>query len=167
MNTLSLQRILVDGTLLSLTMGILILGSLRYNPRLWLQDYPKEMRAKVPPLTPQEKRQQWLLVIPFFLIMIGLPLGSTYLLRMQNGGTIPFLTAYLNTALVLNIFNLFDAVVLDILIFTLMKPKFAALPGTEGMEYLYRDWGMHLRNYLKGIVVCAVLSAPIAFVATL
>jgi hypothetical protein len=48
-----------------------------------------------------------------------------------------------------------------------MQPKFAALPGTEGMEYLYREWGMHLCNYLKGIVVCAVLSAPIAFVATL
>jgi hypothetical protein len=167
MDTLSLQRILIDGSLLSLTMGIIILGSLRYNPRLWLQDYPKEIREKVPPLTAQEKRQQRLLVVPFFLVMIGIPLGSTYLLRMESGGSITFLTAYLHTFLVANFFNLFDAVVLDFLILALIQPKFAALPGTEDMGYLYRDWGMHVRNYLKGIIVCGVLSAPIAFVATL
>jgi hypothetical protein len=167
MNTLSLQRLLIDSSLLNMLMTIIIFGSLYYNPRLWLQDYPKEIQAKVPPLTAQEKRQQRLLVIPFFLIMIGIPLGSTYLLRMQNGGTITFLTAYLHTLLILNIFNLFDAVVIDILIIAVLQPKFVTLPGTEDMNYLYRDWGLHLRNYLKGLVVCAVLSAPIAFVATL
>ena len=162
---LSLQRIMIDGTVLSFIMGVIILGSLMYNPRLWLQDYPAEMKAKVPPNTTREKREQRLLMIPFLVVMLGVPMYSTYLLRMENGGTISFLSAYLNTFFVLNIFNLFDAVVLDLLILTLFQPKFAVIPGAEGMEHLYRDWGMHLKNYLKGIVFCTIFSLPLAWVA--
>lgn len=164
---LSLNRMLMDGTLLSLGLGVLVLGSLYYNPRLWLQDYPAPIRAKAPPQTLTEKRQQRLLMIPLLLLMFGLPLYSTYQLRLENGGSISFITAYLNTFVVTNIFNLFDAVVLDLLILTFMKPKFAVIPGAEGMEYLYHDWNMHLRNYLKGIVFCAVFSLPITVVAML
>jgi hypothetical protein len=167
MITLSLERILIDGALLSLGMSIIIFGSLYLNPRLWLQDYPPEIRAVVPPLTPHEKRAQRLLMLPFMLVMLGIPLYSTYLLRVANGGTISFLSAYLNIAAILNIFNLFDALVIDFLILTLMKPKFATLPGTEGMEHLYTNLPLQLRNYLKGIVVVAVLSLPLALIATL
>lgn len=165
MNTLSLERILIDGSLLSLAMGIIIFGSLIYNARLWLQDYPADIRAKVPPNTPQEKRLQRLLMIPFLLVMVGVPVYSTYLLRQENGGTISFLSAYLNVFFVLNLFNLFDAVVIDLLIGTFMKPKFAVIPGAEGMEYLFRNWGWHLANYLKGIGFCTVFSLPLALVA--
>ena len=167
MNTLSLNRILIDGTLLSLAMSVIIYASLRYNPRLWLQDYPAEIRAKVPPLTPGEKRAQRLLIIPFLLVMIGVPIYSTYLLRLENGGIISFLSAYLNVFFVTNLFNLFDAVVIDLLIGTFMKPKFAVIPGAEGMEYVFRNWGWHLANYLKGIVFCTIFSAPLALVALL
>jgi hypothetical protein len=167
MDILSLNRILIDGTILSLLMSVIVFGSLIYNPRLWLQDYPAEIRAKVPPLTPTEKRGQRLLMIPFLLVMLGIPLYSTYLLRMENGGTISFLSAYLNIFFVLNFFNLFDAVVIDALVLAGLQPKFVTLPGTEGMEHLYRDWGMHLKNYLKGIVVVAALSLPLALVSIL
>ncbi len=165
MDTFSITRILVDGTVLSLLLGVLVLGSLYYNPRLWLQDYPAEVRAKVPPMTPQEKRRQRVMMIPILLLMIGLPLYSAHMLRMENGGTITFLSAYLNTFLVINIFNLFDAVVLDLLLLTFLMPHFAVIPGTEGMEYLNRNWGMHLKNYLKGMVFCTVFSIPIALAA--
>ncbi len=40
------QRVVIDGTLLSLILGAMIMGSLVYNPRLWLQDYPKAVQAK-------------------------------------------------------------------------------------------------------------------------
>ena len=49
-----------------------------------------------------------------------LPLYSTYQLRLENGGSLPFITAYLNTFVVTNIFNLFDAVVLDLIILAFM-----------------------------------------------
>lgn len=165
MDALSLSRILTDGLILSVVLGIVILGSLYFNPRLWLSDYPKEMQAKVPPPTPSEKRLRGLVAGLFLTVIIGWLYASTAQLKAANGGSIPFLAAWLNTFLVFNIFNLFDAVVIDYLILTLMKPRFAILPGTEGMEYLYLDWRLHVGNYLKGIVVCAVLGLPIAFVA--
>jgi hypothetical protein len=121
----------------------------------------------VSPLTAQEKRQQKLMMLPFLVVMLGVPLYATLQLRTANGGSISFLSAYLNVFFILQIFNLFDAVVLDLIILTFMQPKFAVLPGTEGMEYLYRDWSMHLKNYLKGIVFCAVFSLPLALVALL
>jgi hypothetical protein len=162
---LSLERILIDSTILSLMIGVILLGSLIYNPRLWLQDYPAQVKAKVPPNTAREKREQYLLIIPFFLVMLGGPIYSTYLLRLENGGTLPFLTAYASTFFVTNILNLFDAVVIDLLILTLMKPKFAVISGAEGMEHLNRDWGMHLRNYVKGVLIMSVFSLPLAAVA--
>src|SRR5262245_12376881 len=135
MNIISLPHILIAGLVLCLGMGVLILGSLYINPRLWLQDYPAPMRAKVPPLNAQEKRTQKLITIPVLLEMLFIPVYATYLLRVANGGTITFLSAYLNVFFILQLFNLFDAVVLDLIILTLIQPKFAVLPGTEGMEY--------------------------------
>jgi hypothetical protein len=164
MDTLSVQHILLYGGLLCLVMGALVIGSLVYNARLWLQDYPAEVRAKVPPLSPTEKRQQRLFTIPFMLIMIALPWYSTHVLRIDNGGSISFLSAYLNTFFILNLFNLFDALVIDLLL-ALVMPSFMVLPGTEGMEYAYRNWSMHLRNYLKGIVIVTVFSLPITLAA--
>jgi hypothetical protein len=157
---MNIARILFDGTLLSLIMGVFVFGSLWYNPRLWLQDYPKAIQAKVPPLTRQEKQEQKLLMIPILLAMIGTPLWSAY----QLGGEAPFLTVYFTAFLVTNIFNLFDAVVIDWLVLIVLKPKFAVLPGTEDMAHLLRDPKMHLSAYLRGIVFCAGFSLVIALV---
>jgi hypothetical protein len=163
----SLQNVLVASAVLCLGMSIVVVGSLYINPRLWLQDYPAGIRAKVPPQTAQEKRMQKFVAVPFLLLMFGIPAYATYLLRMANGGSISFLNAYLNAFFILQIANLFDAVVLDLIVLTFMQPKFATIPGAEGMEYLYRDWSMHLKNFFKGIIICAVLSLPLAAVALL
>lgn len=162
--TLSLPQILVDGLILSLVISVVILGSLYANARLWLQDYPPEMRAKVPPLTRREKTAQYVVVVLFLAAAIAALYYSSSRLLAANGGTVTFLTAFIHVALVLNIFNLWDAVVLDYLLLARMKPHFAILPGTEGMEYLFEDWGMHIRNYLKGIIICTVLSIPAALI---
>lgn len=165
---LSISRVLTDGVLLSLALGVIIIASLMYNPRIWLQDYPENVRKRVPPLNDAEKRAQRILMIPFLLLFLVGPYLSTTALRAEQGGVLPFTVAYLNAFLVLNIFNLFDAVVIDLLILTLMKPRFMILPGTTLADYgeMY-DWGTHLRNYLKGIVFSAVLALPVALVAIL
>jgi hypothetical protein len=160
----SLQQALMDGVILSLVLSVLVIGSLYYNPRLWLQDYPKAIQEKVPPLTREEKRLRGFLLVPMLLIIIGIPLISTYGIKAANSGSIQFATAYAHAFVVTNLFNVFDAVVLDLLLLTFMRPKFATLPGAEGMEYLYRDWGMQLRNFLKGVVFCSVFSGIVAII---
>jgi hypothetical protein len=164
---ISLQQALTDGLICSLVMSVLIIASLYANPRLWLQDYPKAIQAKVPPLNRQEKRWRLLLAVPLIALLMGFPLYSTYNAEVANGGTLPFLSAFLHAFIVSNIFNLWDAIVLDLALLTFMKPKFATIPGAEGMEYLYNDWGMHLTNFLKGVVFCTVFSLIVASVITL
>jgi hypothetical protein len=99
------------------------------------------------------------------LFFIG-PALSTASLRADNGGSLSFAIAYLHIFLVLNLFNLFDAVVIDLLILTFAKPRFMILPGTTLADYDgLHDWGLHLRNYLKGIVISAVLALPVGLAA--
>ncbi|NWF69079.1 MAG: hypothetical protein HXY40_08335 [Chloroflexi bacterium] len=168
---LSLSNILIDGLLLSALLSVLIFASLRANARLWLQDYPAPLRALVPPLSADEKRSQRLLTLVFLALVIGTLVFSVARLRAENGGTLPFLTAWAHIALVFNFFNLWDAVVIDYLVLTLMQPKFVILPGTEGHAALYNslfhDWRLHVGNYLKGVIISTVLSLPLAFVAVL
>jgi hypothetical protein len=165
---LSLQRIVLDGLLLVSVIGVILVGSAYYNARLWLQDFPKAVRAKVAPNTPQEKREQIALMVLFLGSIIGVLYYSNAQLKSANGGVISFGTAWLNTFILFNIGNLFDAVVLDWLVLTVMKPRFMLLPGTTIADYAeFDDWRWHVGNYVKGVVIGAVFSLPIAFVATL
>jgi hypothetical protein len=167
LDQLALQRVLINGTVLSLVLGVLILASLKYNARLWLQDYPKPIRDKVPPLSAAEKRERAVLALVFIGVLIGGAILAALQLRTYPAGTISFGAAYLQIFLMLAIFNLFDAVVLDLFIITLLKPRFVILPGAEGMEYLFHDYHKHLTDFLKGIVFCAVASLPFAVIAVL
>ncbi|MBI5667471.1 MAG: hypothetical protein HZC41_05640 [Chloroflexi bacterium] len=164
MITLSLSQILMDGLILSIAVGVVIIGSLAANARLWLHDYPAAMQAKVPPLTRRERQARLVVTALFLAAAVGALAYSGSRLLIANGGTVSFLTAYLHVFFVLNLFNLFDAVVIDWLLIAMLKPRFVILPGTEGMEYLFHDWGLHLRNYLKGILFCAVISLPTALI---
>src|SRR5689334_2572866 len=124
------QHIVIDGLLLSLVLGVIIMASLKYNPRLWLQDYPKEVQAKVPPVSKREKLQQRILTLPVLLLTFGIPYLSVTWVKAAQGGAISFPVAFLTVVGILQLFNLFDAVVLDYLILTVMKPRFALIPGT-------------------------------------
>jgi hypothetical protein len=167
MEALNLQRLLVDGTLYTLSLSALVIGSLAYNARLWMHDYPAEIRALQPPLTRAEKRAQYVLMILLLVIMVGGPLLSNIALKAANGGTLSFLSAFLNAFILFNAFNLFDAVVLDILLAVVLKPRFMLLPGSESRMHLYRDWDVHLRNYVKGVIGGTILSLAVAAISML
>jgi hypothetical protein len=167
LDSLDLQRILINGTVFSLTLGFLVMASLKYNARLWLQDYPKAIRDMVPPLTALEKRQRVVVAVAVIGTMFGGIILTVMQLRSQSNGALSFGVAYLNIFLMLAMFNLFDALVLDLFILTLFKPKFAILPGAEGMEYLFNDYRKHLTDFVKGIVFSIVASAPFALIAVL
>jgi hypothetical protein len=164
MNTITLQHVLINGTVITLAVGVIILGSLMYNARLWLQDYPKAIREKVPPLTPIEKQQRVVVAVLFMSVLFGGLLLTAIQLR---GRALAFGEAYLLFFLMLFLFNLFDAVVIDLLILTGLKPKFVILPGAEGMEYLFNDYRKHVGDFLKGMAFCAIASLPFAAVAAL
>jgi hypothetical protein len=161
------QAVLMGSAALCVTMSIVIFGSLIFNARLWLQDYPKPMQALVSPLSPDEKRLQKLLLVLFLVVVIGVPYLTVRQLRIEQGGELSFTTAYLVVFVILQIGNLFDALVIDWMVLAQMKPKFAILPGTEHLLYLFDDLRMHLVNYGKGVIIFTLFSFPIALAATL
>ena len=167
MDALSLHHILVDGSIISTALGLLILASLYANPRLWLQDYPLEVRERVPPLSAAEKRQRMLFGVVFLLSVIGSLLLSTLRLRAANGGTLSFGAAWLHVYLLFTMFNLFDTLVVDYLVVTVLRPAWAILPGAEGLEQLYLTGAAHGKGFVRGQAIGTVFCLPIALLATL
>jgi hypothetical protein len=164
-DAVAVQHTLLNGIILSLVLGNITLAALMYNVRLFLHDFPKPIQEKVPPLSPGEKRDRMVLTVLFMGVMLaGLILETTQLRLLNAGqaGTLSFGSAYLHVFLLLAIFNLYDALVLDLGILTWLKPKCIIPPGAEGMEHLLYDYGKQLRDFLKGMVFCAIASLPFA-----
>ena len=146
---INISKILLDGALLSFLASITIIGILRLNPRLFLQDYPDEIQAVVPPKTDREKGQSLITGIPFLLILLAVPFISTLILKRESGEMISFFTLFINAFGVAFLFNLVDLLLLDWLLFCFITPSFLVIPGTEGMQE-YKDYGFHFRAFLIG-----------------
>ena len=157
----SIHRVVLDGAVLSIIASLLILVSLRINPRMWLQDYPQDIQNKVPPKTEREKRQSLIVGMPFLVVLVVVPFISTMTLNRQGGGDVSFLQLSLNAFGVAFIFNLVDLLVLDWLVFCTVTPKFLVIPGTEGVEG-YKDYYFHFRAFLTGSVLSVVAGLVIA-----
>jgi hypothetical protein len=159
------SRILIHGGALSLLSSLYLLAVLYYNPRLFLQDYPDEVQARVPPKTAQERRQSLLVGVPFLLLLIAVPTLSTLALKNQAGGA-TFWQLFLNAFGVVFSFNLVDWLLLDWLIICTLKPRFLIIPGTEGMDS-YEDYAYHFRGFLIGTLLSLVAGLAIAAVVAL
>jgi len=163
---MSWSRILVDGTVLSALAVLLIFGSLRANPRIWLNDFPPDIRRAVPPKTDAEKRQSLLWGLPFLAVLLGGPLVSNLILNQQRGGSASLVTLFINGFGVALFFNVVDLLIVDWLVLCRFTPRFLVIPGTEGMAG-YKDYGHHFRGFVIGVGVSALLGVLTAAVVYL
>jgi len=157
---INFTKIIIDGSLLSVLASITILGILRFNPRLFLQDYPDEIQERVQPKTDQEKRLSLMVGIPFLILLLLVPFLSTLSLAKQVGEE-SFFSLFINAFGVAFLFNLVDLLVLDWLIFCLITPDFLVIPGTKGMQ-AYKDYRFHFRAFLIGTALSTVAGLGIA-----
>jgi hypothetical protein len=149
---------LQDGLVFSLLMGGVVTLIQWINPRLELHNYPPQIQTKVPPKTEAEKKHFRKLALPMSLILLGWLLYA--LLRSTAKFDLNFAEIWSYAFLMLMTFSLFDLIVLDWLIFSLITPKYLVIPGTEG-DPAYKDWRFHINGSLgKGLMV-AVLAATI------
>lgn len=143
------------GLAFSLFMTALIGVSLRQDPRIWERSAPADVRARMGP--PDERtrrlRRGWGVVMLAGMIGLG---ASVSLSVGAHGPLVVFATTYL----AFQVFNLWDAVVIDLPL-VLLRPRWAFPPGTEDSP-AYRDPRWHLANYGKGFLV----GLPFAGVAT-
>lgn len=145
--------LLIDGTLLALVFAAFVVGSLVWKPRLWLQDFPADIQAMIPPKTATEQRQTVLLAVPFFALLFG-GLGLT---AARYGTGEGFGALLLHVYLVWQIVNLFDLLVIDWGGMQFVDPLNPPFPGTEG-AHGYRDYRFHLVGFVRGSVMGLVLA---------
>lgn len=163
MEFVSLERTLIDGALFTVAFTVLVMGSLIYNSRLWMHDFPKEIQALQAPLSRAEKRDQIIMGTALFVLLFG-GLGLSALnLKTINGGALSFGAAFAHIYLIWSIVNLWDAVVIDLGLLV-VKPSFMMLPGVASHWHALTDPKFHIVNFFKGVVGGVVLSAMIALV---
>jgi len=150
------MRIVRDGALLSLVGSTYLLALLRFNPRIFLRHYPKEIREIVPPKSARERRISLLLGL-----LIGAPITSALLWRTATLGSHSFWELFAYAFGVLFIFNLVDLLILDWLIVCCLKLRWVILPGTEHIvipnPYLH-----HFKEFLMGTVGLVIVGLAIA-----
>jgi hypothetical protein len=112
------MRIVRDGALLSLVGSTFVLVLLRFNPRIFLRHYPKEIQETVPPKSEKERRMSILLGL-----LVGAPFTSALLWRTATLGNHSFWELFAYAFGVLFIFNLVDLLILDWLIVCWFKPR--------------------------------------------
>lgn len=162
----NLRSILTDGFILALLASVLINAIQLINPRIFLQDYPAEIQARVMPKTSQEKRLSLILGTPFLLLLAAVPFLSTLNLKNSCSASISFFQLFFQAFGVEMIFNLVDWLILDWLIFCTWTPKFIVIPGTEGSPE-YKDYWFHFRGFLIGTGISAASALIIAGVVML
>ena len=157
-----LSTIVIYGVSCSLRISFMVLVMLWHNPRLLLQDYPKDVRQKVAPKTPAEKRTSAYWATAILVLMVVFPLAAALTSKAAHDG---FLGIFLSALGVLLLFNLVDLLIMDWLIVCTITPTFMVIPGTEGMAG-YKDYGQHFRGFLIGTGFSVVLSLLLATLVT-
>lgn len=159
------SAVLVDGLLLSAAASAIIFASLSTNPRIWLNDFPADIRRAIPPKTEAEKRLSLMWGVPLMVILLGGPGLSTWrYAQAQPDAT--FAQHALHAAAVAFVFNVVDLLVIDWLVLCTWTPRRLVIPGTEGMAG-YTDYGHHFRGFIAGTIFSVVLGAIVAVVVRL
>ncbi len=149
-----LPTVIIYGISCSCIISIVILAILWYNPRLLLQEYPKDVQQQVPPKTSAEKRVCAYWATAIFLLLLAFPLAAAFSSKAAHQN---FLGVFFSAFGVLFLFNLVDLLIIDWLIVCTITPNFLVIPGTEGMAS-YKNYAMHFKGFLIGAGVSVVLS---------
>lgn len=159
---LLLQHSAIYGAILSAVMFVVIMISLYVCPELWIGDAPADIQERFGPISARAKRQKLLFAIPLFLLIAGLLIHS--IIRLAQLGEFSFGAIFLSIFVIVQIFNLFDLLIIDWLLIATIRPRFMLLPGTEDMQS-YSDYGFYFRGFLKGLVGSLIVSPVIAGLA--
>jgi hypothetical protein len=119
--------------------------------------YPPAIRKRVETLPEyqdtirhDEKKQIFKKVLACFLLVAVLALVS-YL-----SGAKTFLTAFTHTFILFSAVNLYDLIVLDIIVFC--HSKWVIIKGTEDMMAEYKNPTHHIKGFVKGIGISVLVA---------
>ena len=140
---------LICGLALSLVLTVLmvICGSIALD--IFVDDYPPDIKQKYGPMSPRAARLRPIVAAVLFIAVLVIPVIGLFVLQGETS-SISFLSAFIFSAFTLLVFNIFDLIILDWLVFCTIQPRSMVLPGTERMAG-YRNYHFHFIGFLKGL----------------
>jgi hypothetical protein len=153
---------LAIGVLFTVVLFLGVLGARDFM----LQDYPPAIRERYG--RPKSARGKRVAAIAGAVALVGV-VGILAVALWRLPAIVPDpgpLVVFGFVWVILQVFNIYDLVVLDWLVVTVWRPPMVVLPGTEDMPE-YRDMGFHVRGFLKGIAILTGLAIVVAGVHTL
>ncbi len=159
------SAIIVHGSILGILFSVLMLLLLRYNPRFALNDVPRDIQEKVPPLSKKEKIEAALSGGPVFILYLAAIVYSALSLKHESGEMISYLALFFHVYGILFISSWIEFLLADWLVYCTITPRFVIIPGTEGARG-YKDVGHQFRAHLRatflmipvGLITAAVLA---------
>jgi hypothetical protein len=142
--------------------GYLLLVMALISPRVWgYTDYSEAIKNKVPAQTKRERQLSAVVGVPWFILVLGSPVFSTYALKSKLGNEIPFLIAFLNVLVLSLLATIGDLAILDWLMVSKVTPKFVIIPGSEEADYkdLSHHYKAHAKAALGLILVCLIIAS--------
>jgi len=130
--------------------SVYLFATLAINPRIWLHRMPKAITEKVEPRTANEKKLLIKLGIPFIIFTVVYPIIYAYI---NADGILKIIGIIFVYFLV---FDLWDTIVLDIIIFCRITPRFLIIKGTEKSDY--GEIKCHIEGGIKGVLLAIISS---------
>lgn len=145
-------RIIISYGLIICAIGfIIIIGSQIINARYWLDCYPKSIQQLVEPQTKREKVTKLIIGTPFLFALFVFPEFAI----IEYVSTINYTPSFMQILTVafctLLIFNLFDLIILDWLIFCYITPSYQIIEGSENKINEYKNYAFHFQGFIKGL----------------
>ena len=161
--TLDGTMIATHGGALALAASVVIMGSLRMNPRLFLRHFPDKVKASQPP----HSRQEWAAGIAVGLVLLALFVGGPVWSTLEFARTreADFISLWVHAFLVGMIANLVDWLVLDELWLGVGKPRWALPAGVTPEDVLPFEHKRHFRGFLTGTILFAIVAGIAAAIA--
>lgn len=149
------------GLLLSAVLSAMAVAISYINPEIMLRSYPPDVRARYGQAKTNTSRRRALAgLLIIGVIALAVAAAVDHISRL-TGAALGFVELLAVIFVMFMTFNVIDLVVIDWLIFVTWQPKFVVLRGTEGLAG-YKDYAFHFHGFLRGVVICAVLSVAVA-----
>jgi hypothetical protein len=151
---------LIYGMGLSIVLTAIMVVSGVIAPDMWVSKYPPDIQQRFGPMSLRAARLRPYIAVLVFMAALLIPMQGLFALRGEVG-EVPFILAEAFSCGTLLVFNTFDLILLDWLLFCTVQPRLMVLPGTEGMPG-YRNYRFHFVGFLKGLSFCVVGGLVIA-----
>jgi len=159
---------LLYGSLYSLLMSALVLGSMRWHLEIWYEDFPDPIKARIGPMSERAKRQRRVVAPLLAVLTFGLPLVALWHIggRLDGATGSPFLSRASVAYLILATFHLVDLLLIDCLLGMAIDPAWLRLPGTEQGPHHW-TFAKHARDFARAMAATIPVALLVAGVSLL